>query len=114
MLKATLTFLFAFAAYFISRSPGLDDYDSVLFALGVRDFNLWKDQPHPPGYPLFIFLGWIGQKVFGVGPEDSLHFVAALGGALFVAAWFSSFECNSASDWPGGWRAVSSLRQSFG
>ena len=83
-----MLFLGAFALYFATRSPALDEHDSVQFAMGVFDFNLWKHQPHPPGYSLFIFLGWIGDKVFGVGPELSLHFVSAIGGALFIAVWF--------------------------
>ena len=87
-IKAALIFLAAFATYFITRSPGLDEFDSVQFAMGVREFNVWEHQPHPPGYPLFIFLGWIGVKFFGATPELSLHFVSALGGALFIAAWF--------------------------
>ena len=33
-----LIFGVAFVAYFLSRSPGLDDNDSVQFAMGVRDF----------------------------------------------------------------------------
>jgi 4-amino-4-deoxy-L-arabinose transferase-like glycosyltransferase len=88
LIKAALLFLGAFALYFATRSPGLDQHDSVQFAMGVLDFNLWKHQPHPPGYPLFIFLGWIGGKVFGAGPDLSLHFVSAIGGALFIAVWF--------------------------
>jgi 4-amino-4-deoxy-L-arabinose transferase-like glycosyltransferase len=88
LIKAMLIFGVAFVAYLLTRSPGLDEYDSVQFAMGVRDFNLWEHQPHPPGYPLFIFFGWIGGKVFGASPEDSLHFVSSLGGAFFVAAWF--------------------------
>jgi hypothetical protein len=88
LIKATLVFLAALAIYFLSRSPGLDEWDSVQFAMGIREFNLWKHQPHPPGYPLFVFFGWIGTKLFGVEPEISLHFVSSLGGALFSAAWF--------------------------
>jgi hypothetical protein len=88
LTKAALLFVAVFAIYFVSRSPGLDEFDSVQFAMGVREFNVWEHQPHPPGYPLFIFLGWIGVKVFGASPELSLHFISALGGALFIAAWF--------------------------
>jgi hypothetical protein len=87
-IKAVLIFLAAFATYFITRSPGLDEFDSVQFAMGVREFNVWEHQPHPPGYPLFISLGWIGVKFFGASPELSLHFVSALGGALFISTWF--------------------------
>ena len=34
----------------------LEDLDSINFALGLRDFDVAQHQPHPPGYPLFIFL----------------------------------------------------------
>jgi Dolichyl-phosphate-mannose-protein mannosyltransferase len=87
-IKAALLFVVAFGLYFGLRSPVLDDHDSVQFAMGVLDFNLWMGQPHAPGYPLFIFLGWIARTVFGIGPNVSLHFVSAAGGALFVATWF--------------------------
>src|SRR5437867_7711943 len=87
--KSAIIFVATFALYFLSRSPGLDEIDSVNFAMGVREFNVWEHQPHPPGYPLYVFLGWIGTKFFGASPQLSLHVVSALGGALFVAAWFS-------------------------
>jgi Dolichyl-phosphate-mannose-protein mannosyltransferase len=87
-IKAGFLFLVAFTLYFVFRSPGLDEIDSINFALGVRHFNLWEHQPHPAGYPLYIFFGWIGYQLFGVTPAASLHFVSVLGGALFVAAWF--------------------------
>ncbi len=88
-VKAAGLSLIAFLLYFLTRTPGLDEFDSINFAMGVtRGFNLWQNQPHPPGYPLFIFLGWLGSKVFGAHPETSLHFVSALGGALLVTAWF--------------------------
>ena len=32
----------------------LEDLDSINFALGIRDFDVARHQPHPPGYPLFI------------------------------------------------------------
>jgi hypothetical protein len=87
-ISATLIFIFSFALYHLTRSPVLDEHDSVQFAMGVREFNIWQHQPHPPGYPLFIFLGWMGAKCCGADPADSLHFVSAAGGALFMAAWF--------------------------
>jgi hypothetical protein len=86
--KAALLFLAAFSLYFGLRSPVLDDHDSVQFAMGVLHFNVWNDPPHAPGYPLFIFPGWIAHEFFGIGPNFSLHFVSAFGGALFIAVWF--------------------------
>jgi len=88
LIKATLIFLAAFVLYLISRSPGLDEWDSVQFAMGIREFNLWKHQPHPPGYSLYIFLAWFPVRFFGWRPEFSLEFLSCAGGALFVAAWF--------------------------
>ena len=85
--KTGLLFVGSFLLYFISRSPGLDEYDSVQFAMGVLRFNIWDHQPHPPGYPLFIFLGWIGHQL-GLSPEMALQIVSSLGGALFVTMWF--------------------------
>ena len=88
LIKAGFLFVAALVLYFVSRSPGLDEYDSVQFAMGVREFNIWKHQPHPPGYPLYIFLGWLGGRLFGADPNFCLHLISCLGGALFVAAWF--------------------------
>jgi hypothetical protein len=87
--KAVLLFLAAFALYFFTHSPALDDIDAVQFAMGVRSFDLWHHQPHPPGYPLFIFFAWLGTKLFHATTESSLYCASAFGGALFIAAWFS-------------------------
>jgi hypothetical protein len=86
--KAILLFFAAFALYLITHTPALDEIDAVQFAMGVRSFDLWHHQPHPPGYPLFIFLGWLGTKVLHIGTESALYCVSALGGGLFVACWF--------------------------
>jgi hypothetical protein len=70
-MKAVLIFAAAFAIYFATRSPGLDEWDSVQFAMGIREFNLWKHQPQPPGSPLYIFLAWFLIRLFGWGPKFS-------------------------------------------
>lgn len=88
LFKAGVLFLIAFALYFFTRSPALDEIDPIQFAMGVRSFDLWHHQPHPPGYPLFIFLGWLGGQLFGAGPALSLYFVSAAGGGLFIGVWF--------------------------
>lgn len=49
-LKGLLLFLGSFLLYLITRSPGLDEIDSVNFAMGVRHFDLWQHQPYSPGY----------------------------------------------------------------
>ena len=55
--KTWLLMLGTFALYFFTRSLWLDEWDSVQFADGIREFNLWDHKPHPPGYPVYIFAG---------------------------------------------------------
>ena len=49
------------AAYLLAHlpflAPSLEDYDSINFALGLRDFDPSRHQPHPPGSPVYIALG---------------------------------------------------------
>ena len=47
-------YLAAHAAYI---APSLEDIDSINFALGLRDFDPARHQPHPPGSPVYIALG---------------------------------------------------------
>lgn len=84
-------FLIAHLAYL---PPTLEDLDSMNFALGVRDFDPSKHQPHPPGYPVFIALGKLSHAVW---PSDagSLSLWGAIFGALGVfplVALFRSIE----------------------
>lgn len=88
LTKAAIIFLLLSGIYFFARSPGLDDYDSVQFAMGVRSFDVWQHQPQPPGYPLYIAVGKIGVALFGISPALSLHLASAIGGAIFLASWF--------------------------
>ena len=45
------------AAHVPFVAPSLEDIDSINFALGLRDFDPAKHQPHPPGSPVYIALG---------------------------------------------------------
>ena len=49
--------LIYFAAHLPFLAPSLEDYDSINFALGLRDFDPSRHQPHPPGSPVYILLG---------------------------------------------------------
>ncbi|MGE0393277.1 MAG: hypothetical protein AB7P67_06905, partial [Vicinamibacterales bacterium] len=44
-------------AHLFLLAPNLEDIDSINFALGLRDYDPGRHQPHPPGYPLYIALG---------------------------------------------------------
>ena len=61
---AALALVFALAHVpFLAHS--LEDIDSVNFALGVRDFDVAKHQPHPPGYPVYIAIGKVTAAAAG-------------------------------------------------
>ena len=38
-------------------APSLEDYDSINFGLALHDYDIGKNQPHPPGYPAYIAAG---------------------------------------------------------
>jgi hypothetical protein len=77
--------------------PTLEDLDSMNFALGVRDFDPSKHQPHPPGYPIFIALGKLSHAVWP-SEAGSLSFWGALFGALCVFPLMSLFRSVEALD----------------
>jgi len=63
------------------RSNYLDDWDSVQFILGLKNYSIISHQPHPPGYPVYIFLGRITDQFFDNGLK-SFTFMSALFGSL--------------------------------
>jgi hypothetical protein len=72
------------AAHLFSLAPSLEDIDSINFALGLRDFDVGRHQPHPPGSPVYIALG--RALLFGVSAAwPSLSRIAAE--ALALALW---------------------------
>jgi hypothetical protein len=51
------------------RARMLYNWDAVQFALALREFDVAKHQPHPPGYLLYVLLGrglnsWFGDPTF--------------------------------------------------
>src|ERR671912_1163157 len=82
---AGLALIFALA-HVPFLAPSLEDIDSVNFALGVRDFDVAAHRPHPPGYPVYIFLGKIATSIaaFGVDAVPSLVEAKALAVLSFL------------------------------
>ena len=88
--RAALVLLFL-AAHLVWLPRTLEDLDSVNFALGVRDFDVARHQPHPPGYPVYIALAKGSTAVLrAIGVEApsprGLAIWSAIGGALALPA----------------------------
>jgi hypothetical protein len=93
---AALAVLFLLAHLFF-LPPTLEDIDSVNFALGVRDFDVARHQPHPPGYPVYIGLAKVSTAVMQrVRPEHAastaLGLLSAIAGAALIPLLFLLFR----------------------
>jgi hypothetical protein len=75
----------------------LEDIDSVNFALGVRDFDVARHQPHPPGYPVFIALAKLSTGLLRAAGVDAaatrgLAVWSVLAGTAAIPALFLLFR----------------------
>ena len=99
---AALALIFALA-HIPFLAPSLEDIDSVNFALGVRDFDVAAHRPHPPGYPVYIFLGKVATAIAGFGVDAAPSMVEAkalavlslLAGLFAIACLYMVFSCFS-------------------
>ena len=97
---AALALVFALA-HVPFLAPSLEDIDSVNFALGVRDFDVATHRPHPPGYPVYIFLGKIATAIVGVALDAAPSMVEAkalavlslLAGVCAIGGLYVVFSC---------------------
>ncbi|MBI2188183.1 MAG: hypothetical protein HYU37_13860, partial [Acidobacteria bacterium] len=83
------------AAHLPFLAPSLEDYDSINFALGLRDFDPARHQPHPPGSPVYIALGRaLLAAISGLRPSLgrveaealTLGLLSAIAGAVAIVA----------------------------
>ena len=85
------------AAHLLCLPPTLEDVDSINFALGVRDFDVARHQPHPPGYPVYIALakasaGMLGAIGLAHPVEHGLSLLSAVAGAVLVPLLFALYR----------------------
>lgn len=70
----------------------LNDWDEALFSLGVKEYDVARHWPHPPGYPLFVAAAK-AIHLMGVTEFRSLQTVVVLGAFfLFPALFFFARE----------------------
>jgi hypothetical protein len=72
-------------ALFASAPAWPDDWDGVGFVESVRDFDLARFHPHPPGYPVYVAL-LRGAALLARDPMRACVVVAAFSG--MAAIWF--------------------------
>ncbi len=88
----TLVLLSVFLAAHLALLPKtLEDFDSINFALGVRQFDVARHQPHPPGYPVYIALAKVSTSVLRAAGIDAaaprgLAIWSALAGTAAIPA----------------------------
>jgi hypothetical protein len=102
--QASVVFLaLIFFAFHLPYLPAsLEDLDSVNFALGIRQYDVARHQPHPPGYPVFIV---IAKAVRAAAPSDAtaLALVSIVAGTLGVLAMAALFRRLDRDDGPSAW-----------
>lgn len=77
-----------FAAFrFWARARTAWDWDESLFALALRDFDVVKHNPHPPGFPLYVAFARLASY-FVEGEFEALQAVNMAAGALLVPVVF--------------------------
>lgn len=77
---------------FLPGSPG--DLESINFALAVREFDVAADQPHPPGYPIYVGAARAATAALHAAGDarnaaHALAIVNIIGGALALIAVFA-------------------------
>src|SRR5919202_7141465 len=106
---ALLVLYFLAHLAFLPRS--LEDLDSINFALGVRDFDVARHQPHPPGYPVFIALAKLSTSVcrairLGAAAPRGLAVWSAVGGAAALPMLFLFFRTLEGRDRLAWWATI--------
>ena len=79
-----LLLIVALLLYLPLMSCSLDEWDSYNFAFALKAYDVLRHQPHPPGYPLYVFVGRIALYLVG-NPLTALTIVSAISGALTMA-----------------------------
>jgi hypothetical protein len=78
-------------------APSLEDFDSINFGLALHEYDLPKNQPHPPGYPMYVAAGRVSLALvqrLAPGVDSirtdalALAVLSVLGAAVAIlAAW---------------------------
>lgn len=84
---AACLFAFTLLSRIPCRSQILYHWDSVNFAYAMREFNVAKEQPQPPGYIVYVWLCRLVDLLFS-DAQVTMVWVSVFASALAVAALF--------------------------
>src|SRR6185295_1572011 len=73
------------ATRFMAMARTLWDWDEALFCLGMRSYDVTNHHPHPPGFPVYIFLAKI-MRFFTHDDFRALQSVNLIAGVLLFPA----------------------------
>ncbi len=91
LLLVALAVVAVFASRFAYLPSTLEDIDSVNFDLGVHRFDPSRDQPHPPGYAVFIGIAKVVHPFFA-SHSAGLAFPSVVFSALLVLPLYVLFR----------------------
>ncbi len=81
VLATVVTVAVLAASRFALLPSGPWDWDETLFARGILKFDLPGHYPHPPGFPLWMLLGWV-VHFFVTEPLVGLQLLSAAASCL--------------------------------
>ncbi len=80
-IAAAVTFLISGSVFLYFMSPSVTLQDSGELVTGAYNFGV----PHPPGYPLWAFLGWVWSTIVPLGnPAYRICLMSVLTGATLT------------------------------
>src|SRR5260221_12328783 len=93
-----LLFLTALLLYLNFQSISLDDFDSGSFALALDHFDIGLQQPHPPGFPVYVAMGRAIRIVAGGFPAavTLIRGINGAGGVLGAGVFRARARCSRA------------------
>jgi hypothetical protein len=76
------------AAAWRFKPRDLFEWDEFLYLRGLEHYDVSRHSPHPPGAPLYSFVGWLLKLVVGDG-QRALQLLSVLAGGLcLVLLWW--------------------------
>jgi dolichyl-phosphate-mannose-protein mannosyltransferase len=87
VVLAGVLFLLTLLSRLPFQSHVLYHWDSVNFAFAIREFNIAKEQPQPPGYIVYVWLCRLVNAVTG-DAQITMVSISLVASALAVAALF--------------------------